>query len=352
MIKEINFQEKPNFIQFKKFFFAKDTWLPENIARPIFIGIVLGLTSFWNGAVVITGLIILFFMAIFSKHRLEFLIMSLLAIGIMYFETIFFMGTGNPVGRYKFVIGFLAEKKDFINILKFYFELFGILPFIIISNLFISKKEWRRLTLIFLSPLIFATFMEFYRSFNNHKLVNVSIILLNIIAANYIYKLFISKKTIIIAIIFSILMTISGVIDNIALYNVTKSFSRKIDIDNPILEWIIKNTGDNEILLTHDYYIIHPILLTGRKIFYGFYIYAEDAGYNTEPRHLIVKQIYGGTNVEQVKELVKQNRIGYIVIEQTNRDSQEYVLNEELINKNFTLVYSNAEYNINIYRTY
>jgi hypothetical protein len=57
---------------FKEFVFKADAWLPMNIGRSFVIGLILGLTGFWNGAVFMSLLPMLFIIAIMSKHRLDF----------------------------------------------------------------------------------------------------------------------------------------------------------------------------------------------------------------------------------------------------------------------------------------
>jgi uncharacterized membrane protein len=120
---------------------------------------------------------------------------------------------------------------------------------------------------------------------------------------------------------------------------------------DPVMVWVKENTGPNEIFLT-DLYCIHPILLAGRKIFYGWPYFTWSAGYDTYARDPILREIYGGTSIQRVKELVKNNNISYIVIEDGNRNSQDYRLNEQLIVTNFKKVYENFERRIAIYRTY
>jgi len=40
----------------KEFIFSKNAWIPESIFTSVVLGVILGLSSFWNGAVVIAAL--------------------------------------------------------------------------------------------------------------------------------------------------------------------------------------------------------------------------------------------------------------------------------------------------------
>lgn len=339
----------------REFIFAEDNWIPLNIRRSLAAGALLGLVSFWNGAVVFGALPILFFMAIPSKHRLEYLNVAVLTAILSFIQSAFFMGNGAKPVNPRLVIGFLAAQKDFIGILKYYIELLGIFPFVLIAAAFLVPGGMRWLMLAFITPMVMATTISLTPDINaNHKFVIMSVILLNIAAAYFLYVMFSSRKSLLLisAAVLSAVMTVTGIVDFITLCNLNKSNRRvAISINDPITKWVRENTGPNEVFLT-DVHVIHPILLAGRKFFYGWPYYAWSAGYDTYGREAVVKQIYGGTDIARIKELVRQNNISYIVIESGNRNAKAYELNEELFRKNFKLVYENGQRDIAIFRTY
>ncbi|HOM03391.1 MAG TPA: hypothetical protein PLH43_11275 [Acetivibrio sp.] len=139
----------------KEFVSSKSSWIPENMLTSVIMGIILGLTSFWNGAVVIAALLVLFVMAIFSKHRLQYLIIALITVELAYCQTAFFVRSGKSLVSPTIYIGFLANTNGlqqdlcqyFMNygflgtlqhffklipyVAAFFIELLGIFPFII-----------------------------------------------------------------------------------------------------------------------------------------------------------------------------------------------------------------------------
>lgn len=390
---------------------GRDSWLPQNLTRAITIGLVLGLISFWNGAVVIATLPILCFMAIFSKNRFEYLIIAVITVILSVVESNFFIGSAASTVSPQLNIGFLAPKKnDLFAILSYYTELLGILPYILFigllvlpkryqwiglgiltpivilsaikfmpstagdyknlvfaavllymvalhlfaGNIFSSIRGIRWLTLAFLSPLILATTVQLTPDINaNHKFVIISTILINIIAAYLLHFLFISKKWVIriLAAALVCILTITGIEDLITLKNRNVS-NRAITArtDDKTMKWVAENTYPDEIFLT-EMHVLHPILLAGRKLFFGWPYYAWSAGYNTKEREAIYKQIYGGTDAGKVKELVKNNNIKYIVIENDNRNSKNYKLNEALIKSTFTQIFEDKDRGLVIYET-
>ncbi len=335
----------------KEFAFTADSWLPLDLQRSIATGILLGLLSFWNGAVVIACLGILIVIAACSKHRLEFLIIAVITVVLSYAESTFFIGLGNSAIEPKLTLGFLSGSDNLLEIIKFYVELLGILPFVVLSTLFILPKGGSVLTLVFFSPILLASTLQLTPDITvNHKYVIIATILLGIIAACLIDSLLKARKfaTILTASLLIMAMTITGVVDIITLFNLDKH-QLKYETDHPVFTWVLSNTDADKIFLTH-HYSLDPILLAGRKLFYGWPYYAWSAGYDTDERAQVVRQIYGAEEAEQVQKLVKKHNIGYIVVENENRKSKDYKLNEKLIDEHFTKVYTGSN-NYTIYRT-
>ncbi len=337
-----------------EFLFKKDAWLPENLFRALIIGILLGATSFWNGAVLIAAGLILAFLAIFSKHRLEYVAIAVPTLLLALLQSQFFIGSGGEAVNPRYAPGFLANGADFNAIAAYYLELLGILPWIIVAGLFIAPKGSRLLVIPFVIPLVFATTVQLTPDAAvNHKYVMIAVILLNIITAAIIYRLF--KKrfvfTKIIAVLLFLALIFTGIIDLITLVNSNrKELAVTVRTDDPVLTWVAQNTNPRELFLTGRYGI-HPILLAGRKIFYGWPYFPWSAGYNTYAREEVVKQIYGCWDETVLKNLVRNHRIDYIVIEPENRQADFYLLNEALIRNTFRLVYQNMERDISIYAT-
>lgn len=335
-----------------EFLFKKDSWLPLDLKQSIYLGLILGLIAFWNGAVVLSILPILFILAIFSKHRLTYLIIAVITYLLTYLQTSFFMGDSSSAVDPNFQIGFLAEHKNLLGIVKYYIELLGIFPLILFFSIFNVQKGIKIYSIAFLTPLIIATTLSLTPDINaNHKFVMISVMLLNIIISNYLYLHFESKRTnfIVFATTIILLMTSTGVIDLITIKNAnTKTVTATMN--DPVVEWIIHNTPEHSIFLSHSA-VTHPVFYAGRKQYYGWPYYAWSAGYDTNTRNLIVNSIYGATDTHTLKNIVKQENIDYIIIENENRDSKEYNLNEDLIINTYELVSPKEFSHIQIYKT-
>lgn len=324
----------------------RDAWQPESVLHPVAVGVLLGLASFWNGAVVIATWLFLLFLAFFSKRRLNFLIILAISAILVYAETAFFMGLGNSPVHPQLNVGFLAAQHDIFGISAYYLELLGILPFVLIAALIWSAPNgaWL-LAAAFSIPLLFATLVQLTPDVAvGHKYVIISVMLLNILIANFLHHLISSGKMLKIAIagFLVVLLTVTGIVDVVTIYNRDRAEkAMTFDMNDPLLLWVGKNTHPNDVFLT-DVYWLHPVLLAGRRIFYGWPYYAWSAGYDTPGRESLVNEIYGSNDTDRVKLLVREQGIDYIVIDDENRNSKSYTLNENVIKKSFRLVYSNA----------
>lgn len=386
--------------RFNELFIKSDCWIPQDILPSITAGLLLGLTGFVNGAAVVAALSILFVMALFSKQRLAFLNIALIAVILVLIQTIFFMGSSTALSP-GLTVGFLAKGRDAVSIAKFYIELLGVLPLVLLAGILTSFRRLTRyavllvpaaaiyyiiwpapdfpleykiiillivssaafaslyyrtgtrpasaplILLIFAAPVACATLLQLTPDITmNHKYVITGVMLLNIIAASFLYGLFSSRRPMGIAsaLLLSLLLTVTGFVDLKTLYNLDKNHIH-IKTDDPLIIWAGENTNPDEIFLTPPY-SLHPLLLSGRKIFYGWPYYAWSAGYDTNYRKTVVKRIYSAASSQTLKELVYEHDISYIVVENDNRNSSDYKLNESLIEQTFVEVYSKGGYRI------
>jgi hypothetical protein len=288
----------------------------------------------------------------------------------------------------------------------------GLLPFVLILSLFSGFKGRNWLLVCFISPIILATTFKFSVDVGaNHVIVISSIILLNIIIADFLYNIY-ERKSLILSglvlyvIIFSFIissnifnfksldfsviitliivllsltilslvwgrtlsvynkikrgvsvatvviliafLTITGLVDMRSLYNMDKRPGTIYEMDNKVISWVKNNTAANDIFLICPNYT-HPVLMAGRKVFLGGAYFTFTAGYNTDERSEIVKEIYGGTDINEIKRLLKENKIKYIVVDSGNRESQDYKFDETIFSNNFEKVLSGYS-DITIYK--
>lgn len=382
----------------KEIFFTADAWLPEHMVPCLIAGILLGLLAFWNGAAVIAAMSVLFVMAALSKHKLEFLLTAMFTLVLSVIQSKIFVGSGTGAVSIKYKPGFLTGSGNIAVISSFYTELLGILPFVLLAAflpsiarrskpagfiasfaflvllvllmpsigiiwsiiiiaacasffIYISVKYPENINIstlllipVFAAPVILASTLQLTPDITvNHKYIIFAVILLNIIVSDLFSTLIKSGKTtaVALALCLTLIMISTGIIDLMTLYNLDRN-SVSYNQNEPLLKWVLEETEPDDIFLTH--YQTHygapmSIFLAGRMVYNGYPYFTVTAGYDITQRERNMKKIYSGVNAENVRELAISEGIRYIVVEEQNRNADEYALNEELLYQTFRVVY-------------
>ena len=334
--------------------FCKESWQIVSIKRALFMGVLLGMSAFFNGAVLICTLAVMFVLAIASDNRLEILITAVTATGMSLLESAFFIN-GSAVSP-KYLFGFIAPNKTIFGVTEYIFELTGAVPLVIAAALIVLKKSEKYVTAAFLMPFVLAFTLSLTPDVTvNHKNIMLSLMLLGIFMADVIVKLFENKGFFskLFAAVLIIIMTVTGIYDCDVLFRRNADGNNlKYALDDELMLWIKENTDSKDIFLTHNYYL-NNMVLGGAMLYDGWQYYAWSAGYDTAYRDGVVSQIYGADNEEELAELVEGENIRYIVVDYNNRNSADYVLNEEVISAAYEKVYEqgNGEWQISVYDT-
>ena len=95
---------------------------------------------------------------------------------------------------------------------------------------------------------------------------------------------------------------------------------------------------------------MNNVILAGPSLYLQWPYYAWSAGYDTDYRAEQVKLMYSASSVSELKELVHENDISYIIVDSDNRMSEDYELNEDTIAEAFELVFHDDNRFLNIYK--
>ena len=338
----------------KNLILSKNAWLPTNYARPIMCGVLVGIIGFWNGAVFIAIMLLLFTMALCSKHRLEFLIIAIFAGLLFLLQLTAFTGSDTSVGEHIIKLGFLTDfgtlpedlvaRINEINtvgtllssltimpviirhiVITYLLPLLGIMPLLVVGGIVVSKKGTRLLSLVFLTPLIFSFVFSVTPDVTvNHKYVMIAIALFNIFAATFIYFLLTITKHIkfkhlvvnilgkTIAVILILALTLTGIIDYFTIINKNKNAVLMSEEDAVYL-WVKENSDPRAIFLTETS-VLGPFLFAGRNISSGHGYYAMSAGYDVRSRDDLITQTYLSTSANELRENVAILSVDYIVV--------------------------------------
>ena len=329
---------------FVQTFFTVDGWKINNYKIAIFIGFLSGASAFWNGAALIALLIMLFFIAAFSRKRLDFVIMAGIAGILSVIQSKVFMLESSISPQYYF--GFIAETKNVWGVASYILKLVGILAVVVVAAFMYYKGVKRYLTFVFATPFIFAfTVSMTIDSTANHKYIMLSCMLLNIIVANFIADI-VRKKDIVRyigAVVLVVLMISTGVCDTYSIY-VRNGEGRSVvlELQEPVTEWVAENADSKDIFLTPSY-TVNRVTLGGAMLYNGWPYFAWSAGYDTVARDEQVIAMYSATSSEELVRLVNENDIRYIVVDYECRASENYTVREDVISSTFGIGYTEGE---------
>ena len=198
----------------------------------------------------------------------------------------------------------------------------GLHFFLIPLGWFLAPPKIKKITLplffLFLIPNLFQFAVE---RAANHKFFNFYLIIGNMLSAytviyanTYAWKHTLQRcfaRTC--ALTCGFFLIFSGVIDFFPIANDTHSVVQDIP-QNEIATWIQDNTPPDAIFLNSSY-IFHPANIAGRKIFMGWPYFSWSAGYNTQNRSDVIKQLFETSNQPTTCNALYSNKINYIMIE-------------------------------------
>lgn len=340
----------------KRIFLSKEAWLPKEYATPVALGLIIGLTGFFNGACVIACLLVLFIIAIMSDRKLEFAITALISLILVTAQTKFFID-GSTFSS-SFEPGYLAEVKTFPGVLLFITSLLGAFWITMILAAIMTKGPYRWLLLAFISPIVMALIINLTKDVAvNHKYIIIGCMLCDIFAGFAVAGLLKNKDLIvkITAVTLAVLMTVTGVYELLIFYNKNKpenDFYAVFDTTDPVYQWILNNAKASDIFLT-DQYSCTKETVAGAMLYYGWPYSPWSAGYDTDYRHEQRDAMFEATSSEELIELCRENNIRYIIVDRAARFSQEYEVNEEVISQTFERIFTagDPDWEENIYDT-
>ena len=327
-------------------FVTNEGWVVKDYKSCIYAGLLLGLSGFFNGAVLIGTVIILFFLAAGSDRRLEYVILAGIAGVLALIQSKCFIKSSlfSP----QFFYGFLSEPRTLFGTLDYVRRMMGILPLVLIIQLLRVKTMHRYIMFTFMAPVIFAFTVSLTPDIAvNHKYVMIGIMLLDIYAAAFVVSLF-EKRDILyraVAVLLTICLTFTGLFEFI-IFSRKNTNERSIlySYEDDIMRWIWDNADKDDIFLTANYFLTYggygnSMVLSGAQLYNGWEYFSWSAGYEVGERDELEIAIYSATDKDKLYADVERAGIDYIVIDRFNRDSDMYELNEALIKSSFEEVF-------------
>ena len=317
----------------------------------IFSGVLLGLLPMWNSAVFIGAAAVLGVWFILFPLRLQMLAMAVTT-GLIALSQILYLtgGSGRTPMPRLFHWGYTVDQPTVANVVKYLGFTFGFKWLLIALALVFANSLQRRLFLAVSSLVAVAFCFQFtIEVLANQKFIHTWVIIANLFVAFALWRLWrfsLLRTTVpgkLIASVLFLLVIPGGVIDFFPIHNT--GWSEVQYRNDPLIEWLKRNTTPRDIFLT-DRFVTHPILMAGRRVFYGWPYFAWSAGYNASNRDRVYTELFESKDPWKVYHLLKENGIEYVAYDNAVRQAQFIKRpNQELYATYFPKVYDAPNYN-------
>ncbi len=328
----------------KTLFFCKEAFWVKNVKLAVGSGLFLGSLAFFHGSALIAAIAMLFFMAAVSRYRIDYLIAALMAIGMSFLQTNFFMDDGGIGVKYYF--GFIAENRTLFGVIGYIFALTGIVLLLVLVGACFTEGTVRYMCFVFFVPFILSFTVAVTDDVTvNHKWVMISLMLISMYAAHFVTLLFKKKGllTRVLALLLVVTLTATGLYEFTIVQKKNENYI-KLDLDDPVTMWIEENADCSDMFLT-SWYSLSNVVMGGAMLYFGWPYYAWSAGYDTNARAQQVNLMYEAKDSDTLRYLIYKNNIDYIIIDNDTRTNSEYTVREDVIESTYKEVFSNGEGN-------
>jgi sugar lactone lactonase YvrE len=325
----------------------------------IFSGALLGLLPMFNSAVFLAAAAVLGVLFLLFSLRGQMLFLAITA-GVVALPQMLYLSTGSGRAQMPKLLhwGYTIDHPTFENVTKYLGFTFGFKWALIAVALIFATSIQRRVFLALLSLLAVAFSFQFtIEVLANQKFIHIWVIVANLFVAFGFWRLWhlslggttVPAKFAALALL---MLTIpGGLIDFFPIHNT--GWSEVTYKDDPFIDWLKKETTPREIFLT-DRFVNHPILMAGRRVFYGWPYYSWGAGYDATKRDRLYISLFESRDPWKVFHLLKENGIKYVAFDGAVRQAQFIRRpNEELYATYFPKVFEDKQnrYNsITIYK--
>ncbi len=293
----------------------------------IFSGILLGLLPMWNSALFIAAFAVLALLFILCPLRLQMLGLAITA-GVIALPQMLYLsaGSGRAVMPKLIHWGYTVEQPTIWKVTQYLGFTFGFKWLLIALALMFATGLQRRFFVAVSSLIAVAFLFQFtIEVLANQKFLHIWVIIANLFVAYGLWRLWrssVAGSTVpgkLMAILLVAVIIPGGIIDFFPIHNT--GWSEVTYRTDPLIEWLTKETKPRDIFLT-DRFVSHPILMAGRRVFYGWPYYGWSAGYDASKRDKVYLDLFESKDPWKVFHLLKENGITYVAFDNAVRHAQ------------------------------
>ncbi len=278
----------------------------------------------WNSAVFIAAAAVLGLLFLLCPLRKQMIGLAVVA-GIIALPQVLYLSTG--AGRHAmpglFHWGYTVEQPTALNVIKYLGFSFGFKWVLLAVALIFATSLQRRFFIAISSLGAIAFFLQLtVEVLANQKFIHIWAILANLFVGYGLWQLWRRRLAGTVlparfaAVALFLLVTAGGIIDLFPFHN--SYWSEVTFRDDPLIQWLFKETKPRDIFLT-DRFVNHPILMAGRRVFYGWPYYGWSAGYDATERDKVYRELFESKNPAKIFQLLKENDIAYVAYDNAVR---------------------------------
>jgi DNA-binding beta-propeller fold protein YncE len=322
-------------------------------------GALAGMLPLWNGSMFVAIAALLAVWLVLFPNRPQMLVLAA-ASAVFAVPQLLWVRPGTMAGEQTYPSlywGYVVNDPTVANVAAYLGFVFGPkLLLIAVALLAASWRQWR-VFIAFTSLVAVAFLIQLsVEVLANHKFINAWLIVANLFAAAGLVRLWHARPRLriparAVAIGLAAVIVAGGVIDLLPVRNQgMQVFAME---DDPLYEWVLNETDPDAVFLT-DVYVVHQILLAGRRIYFGWPYYAWSAGYDVGPRETWYRDTFAERSPRALAERLRTAAIDYVAIDDGLR-AQTFAprLNEEVFRASFEQVFRDEDgshANLAIYR--
>ncbi|MEO5918621.1 MAG: hypothetical protein ABIQ17_03570, partial [Candidatus Limnocylindrales bacterium] len=323
----------------------RDPWLPGYLM----CGLLAGLLPLYNGAIFMASAVVLGVMLVAFPNRAQMMGLALVA-AIVALPQLIFLRPGTMAGEQAYPAfhwGYVVDDPTPLRVATYLGFIFG--PKLLLAGIGLAAGTWRqaRIFLAFVALVALAFLVQFsVETLANHKFINTWLIVANLFAAFGLVRLWESRPsawvpTRLIALGLAGVIVAGGLIDLVPIKN-ERMYQTGLDGD-PLYEWVRTTTKPQDVFLS-DFYVVHGILLAGRKVYLGWPYYSWSAGYPVEQRQQWYRDVFALRSATELVTRLQAAKIAYVAFDDGLRDRGFAArLNEELYRDHFEVAFSDPE---------
>ena len=325
--------------------FVRDPWLPGYAL----CGLLAGLLPLYNGAMFIAAAAVLGVTFVVFPNRSRMVVLAVTA-GVVALPQLLFLRPGTMAGQQtypSFYWGYIIDNPTLLRVGTYLAFIFG--PKLVLAGVALLTGTWeqRRVFLAFVSLVAVAFLVQLsVEVLANHKFINTWLVVTNLFVAYGAIRLWQARSEIrlplrLVAVGLTVVIVVGGVIDLIPIKN-ERIYSAGVAGD-PLYDWVATETRPSDVFLS-DIYVVHGILVAGRKLYMGWTYYAWSAGYDTATREAWYRDVFALRSPRELVSRLQAAGIDYVAFDDGLRDRGFAPrLNEELFRSYLDPVFTDPD---------